>query len=105
MMSHRRFLFWRDLALSIRHEYLMSSTIPPRREPRFWIGYRRGSASPFQVHSRPRRRKAVIPINALATRNCALLAGSQPIPVIAKGLIVRSFLLSKAANRPYRVYF
>src|SRR4029077_13439944 len=102
-MSRRRFLFWRDLAPSIRHASLMSSTTPPPREARFWVGYLRGSGSPFQLHPRLRRQNAVIPINGLATLNCARSAGSQPIPVIAKGLIVPSFLLSKAANRPYRI--
>src|SRR5438270_9638917 len=103
-MSRRRFLFWRDLAPSIRHVSLMSSTTLRLREARFWIGYRRGSGSPFQVHPRLRRQNAVIPINGLATLNCARSAGSQPILVIAKGLIVRSFLPSKAANRPYRLF-
>src|SRR6266403_1644210 len=56
-----------DVASAIRHVSLMSSTTPRPREARFWIGYRHGSGSPFQVHQRLRRQNAVIPINGLAT--------------------------------------
>src|SRR5207248_7635487 len=97
------FLSWRNLVPSTLREFLTSWTIPPRRGPRFWIGYRRGSGFPFQVHPRPQSQGAVVPISGLATRNCALSAGSQRIPVIAKGLTVRSFLPSKAANYAYKI--
>ena len=93
----------RDLVPSTLPESLTSWTIPPRHGPRFWIGYRCGSGFPFQAPPRPRGQNAVVQINVLATRNCALSAGFQRIPVIAKGLTVRSFLPSKAANYAYKI--
>src|SRR5439155_1626703 len=90
---------YRDGAPSTPRESLVSWTIPPRRGPRFWLGYRSAWEFRFRIQVPLRRQGAVVPTSGLAMQNCAPSAGSQPIPVIAKGLVVRSFPPSKIAAR------
>src|SRR5436309_16064833 len=99
MMSRPRFLFSREVAPSTPRESLMSWTIPPRRGPRFWLGYRSAWEFRFRIQLPLRRQGAVVPTSGLALQNCAPSAGSQPIPVIALGLVVRSISPSQVGAR------
>src|SRR5436305_1556422 len=69
----------------------MSWTVPPRRGPRFWLGYRSAWEFRFRIQLPLRRQGAVVPTSGLAMQNCAPSAGSQPLPLIAARLVVRSF--------------
>jgi len=64
--------------------------------------YRRGSGSPFKSPATARQ-NAGHSHKRVGNAKCARSAGSQPIPVIAKGLIVRPSA-SKAANPPIGLF-